>query len=539
MQKLTTLLVIALLLSGIVLGGQVQGVVWVDFDTKDIPEPKEREITFAESFFNAHAAERWKRGFDIPRWIRVMTGQPKKAGNVNALDEVPDSSWYTNRHALRHMTTEELVRGPNRGKPPDLTNATVTKAKMEGVTPGLQVKDVSGQSYLIKFDNKQYPELQSGAEVIATKILYAAGYNVPENYIAHLDPTRLAIEAEVGEGKSKRPFTQDDLARMLQNAAREPDGRYRVLASKLLAGKAKGPFPYVGLRSDDPNDLIPHEHRRELRGLRVIASWINHWDLKDMNTLDMYVEEGGRKFLRHHLIDFGSALGGGKSPLEYFHGREYAFDTGSIMKELFTLGLHVTPDEKSTPLISPDVGIFSARDFDPAEWKPSVRVMPFDNMTEQDAAWATRIILSLTEEELRAIVKTAEYTNPRATDYILKTLLERRQMIARHWLKTTNPLANFAVKTGTGGVALGFTDLVAEHDLTGGVPQYIYDISLGGRRTGKKTSSETTIPLGAALEGDVEVRIWTTREGVESNPTIVHVRSNAGGTYALSRIERT
>ena len=82
----------------------------------------------------------------------------------------------------------------------------------------------------------------------------------------------------------------------------------------------------MGLRSDDPNDLIPHEHRRELRGLRVIASWINHWDLKEMNTLDMYVEEGGRKFLRHYLIDFGSSLGGGKSPLEYFHGREYAFD---------------------------------------------------------------------------------------------------------------------------------------------------------------------------------------------------------------------
>ena len=35
-----------------------------------------------------------------------------------------------------------------------------------------------------------------------------------------------------------------------------------------------------------------------LRGLRVIASWINDWDLKEQQTLDMYVEEGGRKFLR-------------------------------------------------------------------------------------------------------------------------------------------------------------------------------------------------------------------------------------------------
>ena len=57
----------------------------------------------------------------------------------------------------------------------------------------------------------------------------------------------------------------------------------------------------------------------------------------------------GRKFLRHYLIDFGSSLGGGKSPEEYFHGHEYAFDTASIFKELFTLGLYVSADEKDVP----------------------------------------------------------------------------------------------------------------------------------------------------------------------------------------------
>jgi hypothetical protein len=531
--------VITLFLSGIVWGGQSQTVIWSDFDARSIPEPKERDVTLAETFFNAHAAERWKRGVDIPRWVRVITGQPKKAANVNALDEVPDSSWYTNRHALRHMTTEQLVRGPNRGNSPDFTHATVTKAKMEGVTPGLQLKDATGQSYLIKFDNAKFPELQSGAEVISTKILYAAGYNVPENYIAYLDPRTLEIKADFGEGKSKRPFTQDDLARMLQNSARGPDGRYRVLASKMLEGKAKGPFPYVGLRRDDPNDLIPHEHRRELRGLRVIASWINHWDLKETNTLDMYVEEGGRKFLRHHLIDFGSSLGGGKSPLEYYHGREYAFDTGNMIKELFTLGIYRTPDEKSTPMISPEVGIFSAEDFDPDEWKPSFRVMPFDNMTSQDAAWATRVILSLTEDDLEAIVKTAEYTNPRATDYILKTLVARRQMIVRHWLKDGSPLAAFAVEAGTDGVALKFSDLLAEHDLARGVPQYAYDVTTSGRRTEKKASDGPRILLGPAFDGEAEVRIWTTREGVASDPIVVHVQGKPGGRYAISRIERS
>jgi hypothetical protein len=63
------------------------------------------------------------------------------------------------------------------------------------------------------------------------------------------------------------------------------------------------------MRDDDPNDLIPHEHRRDLRGLRLISAWLNDNDIREGNTLDMYVEEDGRRFLKHYLIDAGSALG--------------------------------------------------------------------------------------------------------------------------------------------------------------------------------------------------------------------------------------
>ena len=39
-------------------------------------------------------------------------GHPIPAGAVNTLGEVPDSTWYTNRHTKRRMSIEELVRGP-------------------------------------------------------------------------------------------------------------------------------------------------------------------------------------------------------------------------------------------------------------------------------------------------------------------------------------------------------------------------------------------------------------------------------------------
>src|SRR5688572_4409871 len=545
MRKNTiTLIAVGLMLFGMIGHAQTNkssGVVWVDYDFKNIEEPGTRNSGYYVSFFDSEFTEQWKRALDVPRHLRSLTGTPKPAANVNALDEVPDSSWFTNRHALRPMTIEQLVRGPNRGDPPDLTHVTVTRAKLEGVTPGLQITDNKGNDYLIKFDQKNYPELQSGAEVISTKILYAAGYNVPENYIAYLHPDNLEIEEgmEFGEGKSKRALKREDLDKMLEKAARRPDGTYRVLASKILKGKPKGPFAWIGLRTDDPNDLIPHEHRRELRGLRVIASWINHWDMKEGNTLDMYVDEKGRKFLRHFLIDFGSTLGGGKSPMEYFHGREYAFDTGTMVKETFSLGFYVAPDEKKTALIHPAVGIFSANDFDPGGWKPSFHVMPFDNMTREDAYWATRMILAFSEAELRQIIDTAEYTDPKAAEHIFKTLVDRRQQIARYWFKDINPIGNFSVSAGPEGPVLQFDDLMVALDLAP-KGQYRYELiggsGNGGRKKEKKITANTRIPLGTG--GPTQVRIWTTRDE-DAKPVIVHLQSRPGGALGIVRMQRS
>src|SRR5207253_9833698 len=107
-------------------------------------EPKERPNGYYDYFFKNQLIEETKRDLDIPRLIRSAAGHSKQASNVNALDEVPDSSWYTNRHHLHPMTIEALVRGPNRGDPPDFTEAVITKAKAAGVEPGMQLKDAKG-----------------------------------------------------------------------------------------------------------------------------------------------------------------------------------------------------------------------------------------------------------------------------------------------------------------------------------------------------------------------------------------------------------
>ena len=540
------------LLAALIWAGEVQPaatVLWLDFDMKNIPEPAERSTGFYDYFFKGQFVEHTKREFDFPRLIRHVVGKPKP--NVNALDEVPDSSWYTNRHHFHPMTIEQLVRGPNQALP-DFSGATIAKAKMSGVTPGLMLKDKEGHSYLIKFDQVNYPNLQSGAEVISTKILFASGYNVPENYIAYVNPVDLEIgpKVEVTDPSGrKRAFTKDDLTEMLKRVAVMTDGRYRVMASKILAGKPKGPFPQVGLRGDDANDLIPHEHRRELRGLRVFSSWINHWDIKEDQSLDVYVQEGGRKFLRHYLLDFGSDLGAGQFPTEYARGRENGFDVKSITKEIVTFGAYVSADEKHGIIISPEVGMFTANDFDPEGWKPTYPTVMFDNMTDQDAFWATRIILSFTESDLRSIVETAEYSDPKDTEYVLQTLLQRRRIIAKYWLAKVDGLSDFSVRPAKEGIALTFRDVMIDNQLRW--PEgttYRYEIKGRHYKSGPQTVQQTEIVLdrsvlGAAVERNgghtpVELTIWTDRDGITSQPVKIYLERDATGAAEIVRISR-
>jgi hypothetical protein len=195
----------------------------------------------------------------------------QEALNVNNFDEVADSTWFTNRIGRHPLPLSKIVKGPKTGSGPSLAKPWIVKsAKTTGLTPGLLIKDAHSNYYLVKFDTPGSSELASGVEMIGTLIFHALGFNVPENFIANvsIEQFQLAENATTKNDLGQKiPFANSRLQEILAPIERQPNGKIRVLASKFLEGRPVGPYPYRGVRIQDPNDRIPHEHRRELRVL--------------------------------------------------------------------------------------------------------------------------------------------------------------------------------------------------------------------------------------------------------------------------------
>ena len=373
----------------------------------------------------------------------------RPALNVNTLDEVPDSSWFTNRIGRNRLSREALVRGPDRLVRPDIQDWPIVAGKAEGVQPGYRVQDPEKHLWQIEFDPPAHPEMASAAEVIGTAVYHALGYHVVEVYLADIDPAkiRIAPNARMRSAtapRGVRPFVQQDLDAVLARAARRPDGRVRVLASRFAEGSPLGSFRYTGHRPDDPNDVFPHEHRRELRGNRVFAAWLNHDDSRGLNSLDMLERAEGRAWVKHYMFDFGSIMGSGtvfaQKPRA---GNEYIFEAKPGLLTALTLGLYFKPwITFRYPDVPPSVGRFEGTRFTPEAWKPEYPNPAFQNMRPEDAFWGARLVSRFTADDIAAIVAKGEYSDPAATAYVTKVLIERQRKVLATWLNAVTPLVD-------------------------------------------------------------------------------------------------
>jgi len=417
-------------------------IVWSVDDQKNIEEPEETEFWLAD-YFDLFVTR------SMTRTLELRTDQP--ALDTNALDEVPNSSWFTNRIGVRKLTSREMARGSNENGPPELP-LVVTKGKVLGGNPGFFVKDRRGKLFIIKFDTKRNPEQETATSVIVNRIFWALGYNVPSDTVFHFCRKDISVSEKATQKNKlneKIKMTDENLDNILKQSPELKPGCYRASASEFLDGVPKGGFSAEGTRPDDPNDQIPHEHRRVLRALQVFSAWTGHTDIKTENTLDMYVNEGGRKYLKHYLVDFGEALGAHASEKErYEDGWEHLFDWDKQLLYFLSFGLWKRPweDRKDTKWKS--IGPFVSKPFDPEAWKEVYPFWPLHEATDEDLYWATKLIMRFNRADLQAIVKEGQLSNPEASEYLVETLLKRRDAIAKAFLYKVSPLDYFRMKEG-------------------------------------------------------------------------------------------
>ena len=390
--------------------------------------------------------------YDLAENLFARPGDPapdQRARNINTIDEVPDSSWFTNRILARPLAIDEAVRGPLTGSGPAPGTWAVVRPKQAGFAPGFTMRDRTGDLWFVSFDAKGFPEAATGAILVANKIFWALGYWQVENYLTRVRPDQLTIgeSAPVRTGSGKdRPMRSGDIEAVLRRAHRSADGSYRAIAARAVPGRTLGGFRYHGTRPDDPNDIVPHEHRRELRALKVFGAWTNLTDMKAGNTLDTLITEGGRARVRHYLQDVGSTFGtGANAPHDYDEGSEFLFEADRTLKRLYTLGFDLEPWQTTRYEDNRAIGRFEATRFDPLTWKPRVATAAFLRARADDSFWAARRVMAFGDEMIRALVKTGHYSDPKAEQLLASVLIQRRDKIGRAYLPAINPVIDVAL----------------------------------------------------------------------------------------------
>jgi hypothetical protein len=508
---------------------------------------------------NASGVQEWEISlvYDLAQNLFTDPGEKTlnvRAQNINTIDEVPNSSWFTNRIGAKKLSAEEVGKGPDTTNGPAEGTWTIIAGKNDGVSPGFTIKDSAGTVWFIKPDPPGYPGMATGTEVAVTKLFWALGFNVAEthNAIMRLDNIQISDTAKVKvlSGK-KRSMTEKDLKAMLRRAHKNEDGTYRVIASKALEGKPLGGFKLYGTRPDDPNDVVPHEHRRELRGYYVFAAWLNHVDIKALQSLDTLVSQDGKSIVRHHLLDFSSTLGSGSIyPHQYWEGYEHLIEKGGhVGKDMISFGFLVEPYRTARFYEDPTIGRIPAdyKDWDPDTWMPRATNAAFRRADSDDKFWAARKVVAVTDDMIRAAINSGQFENPKAADLLVQALIDRRDAIGRRYLPAINPIVD-PVLDATGNLTFANAAVdagVAKAPQSYQVIWYNFDNETGqNTRIGGTTGSGTSMSAPSGLPGGsgayVHAEISATGSESPSWQVPVHAYFHRTGSgWKLVGFERT
>jgi len=514
----------------------------VDHDCVPIVKPPDGEQGYWARRLEVAVVKPWSHFFDVPDKLIWLAGPlgvraKREAVDVNAFDEVPDNSWFTNRNHVRAIPTSQLRDGPDAPLLPRKP-WTIKKRMSGGSTPGYEIADADGKKWFVKLDPRGYPQISSGADMVARTLIHAAGWNVPHNEPVRFTRDDFKVDPAAARGAKGVPVTPAQIDTDLAWGAQFPDGSYSAFASQFIAGKILGSPSLTRSRKGDANDWYTPTNRREIRGLQVIFAWIGDWDTEDHQFLDSFVAtQDTLGHVVHYILDLGSTFGTQSNGPKYkWAGYEYGADWGWIGRRLITLGFVEDRWRRAHQETGiPSIGHFESVVYEPEKFKPLAQQPAFRAMTDRDAYWAAKIVASFSDAQIAAAVDAAHYDDPRASAFLVRQLILRRDKTARYWFSHVAPLDFFHVDDGT----LRFRDLAVD---TGLDPARAYDAEIdawGAQGKGHvhthADAPGTSLPLsgfGDATRLELELRV----HGKDARPAHVTL-TRQGGSWIIARVE--
>jgi hypothetical protein len=250
---------------------------------------------------------------------------------------------------------------------------TFDKEDMEGTSPKFDVKDGHGTKWRVKLGE----EPQS--ETAATRLLWAAGYFVDEDY--YLPVLKVQGLPKLRRGQSF--VTEEGLVRHARLERKDK-------SIKKIGNWDWFKNPFVG--------------SKELNGLRVMMSLLNNWDLKDINN-SIYVVDHQREYL---VSDVGASFGKTGDSI----GRSKSDLKGYLESKFIQ---KVTPTEVDFEMHSRP---FILTAFNVANYHTRTKMESVTkHIPRADAKWLGQLLGQLSEEQIRDAFRTAGYSREEVDGY--------------------------------------------------------------------------------------------------------------------------
>ena len=87
----------------------------------------------------------------------------------------------------------------------------------------------------------------------------------------------------------------------------------------------------------------------------------------------------------------------------------------------------------------PEVGRFEYENFNPRIWRNNYPAPAFELHNPGDAFWGAKKAMAFSDDAIHAILSTAQYSDPRTAEWVVKCLIERRTKIGRAFFEDVLP----------------------------------------------------------------------------------------------------